>query len=120
MPDFHSSLRDTPIFNKTYDLYKVFYGYVSSFPRKDRYTLGQKCEAVLLEILEAVVLASSVSKQEKLPILKKTSAKVDILRILFTLCKDLKILDNKKYLHLDSMLQEIGKMIGGWIKTSSL
>lgn len=120
MPDFHSSLKDTPIFNKTYKLYKIFYEYLSLFPRKDRYTLGQKCEAVLIEILEAVILASSVSKQEKLPVLKRASSKVDVLRVLFSLCKDLKILDNKKYATIDSMLQEVGKMLGGWIKTTSL
>lgn len=49
MPDFHTSWQDTPIFIKTYELYKKFYEYLPSFPRKDRYTLEQKCEAVLLE-----------------------------------------------------------------------
>lgn len=82
--------------------------------------MGQKCEAVLLEILEAVILASSVSKQEKIPILKKASAKVDTLRVLFTLCKDIKVLDTKKYSTLEGITIEIGKMVGGWIKTSSL
>lgn len=111
---------NTPIFSKTYELYKVFYGYLSLFPRKDRYTLGQKCEAVLLEILEAIILASSVAKQEKMPILKKASSKVDVLRVLFKICRDLKILDNKKHSNVDNILQEIGRMLGGWIKTTSL
>lgn len=117
MPDFHSSLTKVPIFTKTYELYKIFYGYLQSFPRKDRYALGQKCEAVLLEILEAVVLASSLPKQEKLPILKNASSKVDTLRVLFSLGKDLKIIENKKYQTLENYLAEIGKMFGGWIKT---
>lgn len=119
MPDFHNSLKNIPIFTKTYELYKVFYGYLSLFPKKDRYTLGQKCGIVLLEILEAVILASSLSKQEKLPILKRASLKVDTLKVLFMLGKDLKVIDNKKYLILDNSLQEIGKMFGGWIKATS-
>ncbi len=119
MPDFHTSLQKIPIFVRTYDLYKIFYGYLSSFPRKDRYTLGQKCEAVLLEILEAVIIASSLPKQEKLPILKKASIKIDTLRVLFSLGKDLNIIENKKYIVLESYLSEIGKMFGGWIKTTS-
>lgn len=89
------------------------------FPRKDRYVLGQKCEAVLLEILEAAILASSLSKQEKLPILKRASSKIDVLRVLFTLGRDLKIIENKKYQVLENLLSEIGKMFGGWIKTSA-
>lgn len=119
MPDFHEALRKVPIFAKTYTLYKTFYGYLQSFPRKDRYALGQKCETVLIEILEAVVLASSLPKQEKLPILKGASSKVDILRVLFEFGRDLKIIENKKYQTLDSMLLEIGKMLGGWIKTTN-
>lgn len=119
MPDLHTSLQKIPIFVKTYELYKIFYEYLSSFPRKDRYTLGQKCEAVLLEILEAVIVAGSLSKQEKLPILKKASIKIDTLRVLFSLSKDLNIIENKKYMVLESYLSEIGKMFGGWIKSTS-
>lgn len=119
VPDFHESLNKVPIFVKTCALYKTLYGYLQSFPRYDRYSFGQKCEAVLLEILETIIMASSLSKQEKLPILKKASAKVDILRVLFTLGHDLKIIDNKKYQVLDSLLREIGRMIGGWIKAAN-
>lgn len=119
MEDFHTSLQKVPIYLKTYELYKTFYVYLGSFPRKDRYSFGQKCEAMLSELLEAVILASSLSKQEKLPILKKASLKVDVLRSLFRLGKDLKIIDNKKYMLLEKLLSEIGKMFGGWIKNTS-
>ena len=93
--------------------------YLSAFPRKDRYVLGQKCETTLLELIEDIVLASNLSKSEKLPTLKKASAKVDILRVLFKLGKDLKIIENKKYTVLDSSITEIGKMLGGWIKVTN-
>lgn len=90
-----------------------------SFPRKDRYTLGQRCEVVLLDILETIILASNLSKQEKLPVLKSASMKVDVLRVLFKLGKDLKIIENKKFVMFDNDINEIGKMIGGWIKSST-
>lgn len=112
-------MQKTPIYFRTYELYKVFYGYLSSFPRKDRYALGQKWETVILELLEAVIIAGSLSKQEKLPILKNASIKIDVLRALFSLGKDLKIIDNKKYMVLEKLVNEIGKMLGGWIKSTS-
>ncbi|MDP2638301.1 MAG: diversity-generating retroelement protein Avd [Candidatus Levybacteria bacterium] len=118
MPDFHDSLKKVPLFVKTYELYKSFYIYVQLFPRKDRYTLGQKCETLLLEILEAVIVASSLSKQDKLPILKRASAKIDVLRVLFTLGRDLKIIEIKKHQIFENSLQEIGRMFGGWIKST--
>lgn len=120
MPDFHPLWQDIPIFVKTYDLYKVFYGYLSSFPKKDRYTLGQRCEKILLEILESIISASNLSKQEKLPVLKSASTKLDVLKVMFKLCKELKVIDNNRYLTLDGKLIEIGRMLGGWIKTSSV
>lgn len=112
------SFLDIPIFTKTYELYKTFYGFLPSFPKKDRYTLGQKCEAVILDLLEAIIVASNLTKQEKLPVLKRASVKLDMLKVYFRLGKDVKVIDNKKYLLLESALQEIGKMLGGWIKTT--
>ncbi|MCM8782686.1 MAG: diversity-generating retroelement protein Avd [Candidatus Omnitrophica bacterium] len=105
-------------FTKTYELYKTFYSYLATFPKKDRYTFGQKCELALLDLLEGIILASSLPKEEKLPILKKASLKLDVIKVIFRLGKDLKVFDNKKYLVLESFLQEIGKMLGGWIKTT--
>jgi len=119
MVDFHASWQDTPIFVKTYELYKNFYAFLSSFPKKDRYTLGQKCETVLLDLLESIIMASYLSKQEKLPVLRKASLNIDLLRVFFKLGKDLKIIENKKYVELENSISEIGKMVGGWIKTTS-
>jgi len=125
MPDFHKDFEpgrlslDIPIFQKAYELYKLLYQYVAGFPKKDRYTLGQRVENSLLDFMESVILASQLSKTEKLPILQKASIKLDVLKVLIRLCKDLKVLDNKKYLILESQIQEIGRMLGGWIKAST-
>jgi four helix bundle protein len=125
MPDSHNNLEsgklnlDIPIFQKVYELYKLLYQYVASFPKKDRYTLGQRVENSLLDFMESVIFASQLSKTDKLPVLQKASIKLDVLKVFIRLCKDLKILDNKKYLILESQIQEIGRMLGGWIKAST-
>lgn len=110
---------DVPIFQKTYETYKTFYQYLIHFPKKDRYTLGQRGENALLDLLESIIQASQLSKAEKLPILQKASIKLDQMKVFVRLYKDLKILDNKKYLSLEARLQEIGKILGGWIKSST-
>lgn len=110
---------DIPIFTKTYELYKTFYGYLSSFPKKDKYAFGLKCESLLLEVIEGIILAGNQSKHDKLPTLNKVSSKLDVLKVMFRLGKDLKIIDNKKYLILEGIIQEIGRMLGGWIKATS-
>ncbi|MDD4107010.1 MAG: diversity-generating retroelement protein Avd [Candidatus Shapirobacteria bacterium] len=125
MTDFHSDSEfgklnlDIPVFQKTYDLYKSFYSLVLDFPKKDRFTIGQRIENTILDILENIIAASQLSKLEKVPTLQKASIKLDVLKILIRCCKDLKIMDNKKYLTFESQVIEIGKMLGGWIKASS-
>ncbi|MEK7390854.1 MAG: diversity-generating retroelement protein Avd [Patescibacteria group bacterium] len=109
---------DIPIFKRTYDLYKEFYMYRLSVPKQDRYTLWQKSESLLIEVLEGILYASQQSKSEKLPTLEKTSVKLNFLRVCVRLMKDVKAVDDKKYVLIEANLDEIGRMLGGWIKST--
>ena len=109
---------DIPIFKKTYDLYKAFHQLRDAVPKQDRYTLWQRCENLLLEILEGILLASQTPKGEKIPILESTSLKLNFLRVFVRLAKDVKAIDNKKYITIETALDEIGRMLGGWIRSS--
>lgn len=60
--------------------------------------------------------ASLEIKSSKSPILNNARIKVELLKRLVRLTNDLKIIDNKKYIDLESELQEISRMINGWIK----
>lgn len=108
---------DIPIFKKTYELYKTLYEYLKIFPRQDRYSLGVKCEDVVLNMLESIILASQSLKSEKLPILQKASAKLNLLRVYIRLAKEIHALDNKKYLILQEDIDEVGRMLGGWLRS---
>lgn len=107
---------DIPIFKKSYDLYKEFYICLKTFPKQDRYSLGQKSETVLMEILECLLTATGLPKAEKLPYLDKASGKLNLLRIYMRLAKDIKAMDNKKYIFFQDSVDEIGRMLGGWKK----
>jgi len=109
---------DIPIFKITYNLYNEFYGLRNNVPRQDRFALWQRCENLILEILEYILDASQLSKIEKLPVLKKASTKLNLLRVFLRLCKDTKVLDHKKYIRLEQDVDEIGRMLGGWIKST--
>ena len=106
-----------PIFQKLYDFYKLLYQYLKLFPKKDRYTLGQKIDTLTLTVFELVIMAGSIEKEKKLVYLEKSIGSLDLLRILIRLAKDVQALDNKKYLQLEQALQEIGRMLGGWKKS---
>lgn len=108
---------DIPIFKKTYELYKAFYGIRQTVPKQDRYALWQKCENTLLDIIEHILFAGQVPKNQKLSFLEKVSIEINVFRIFIRLSKDIKAIDNKKYLLIQEHTDEIGRMLGGWIKS---
>ena len=107
-----------PIFKKTYELYKTFYSYRNTISKQDRYTIWQRCENLILDVFENILLASQMSKPDKLPVLEKASLKLNFLRVFLRLCKELRTIDNKKYIFLQEIIDEIGRMLGGWIKST--
>jgi len=118
MDNFHkNNINDTPIILKTYELYKLFYQYLELFPKKDKYVLGAKCEEYIGTILEILLEAGYLPREEKLPFIKKANNKFEILKIFVRMLKDLNVIDQKKYLTLQAIIQEIGKMFGGWLKS---
>ncbi|HEY4694840.1 MAG TPA: diversity-generating retroelement protein Avd [Candidatus Nanoarchaeia archaeon] len=110
-----SSNSDVPIFQKLYDFYKELYLTQLKFPKAHKYTLGQTLGNNSLELFELLFLAGR-RQDERLELLEKADAKLESLKTLLRLAKDTQCIDNNKYLHLESFLQEIGKMLGGWIR----
>jgi len=50
--------------------------------------------------------------------LEKTSIELNFLRVCIRLMKDIKAIDAKKYIVIEANLDEIGRMLGGWIKST--
>jgi len=109
---------DIPIFKTSYDLYKTLHSYRKVIPKNDRFTVFERCEQATLDVIEAILLASSQTKKEKVPTLKEASLKLNVLRVFVRLLKDIKAIDSKKYVTLETMVDEIGRMLGGWIRSS--
>ena len=109
---------DIPIFRKSYDLYKSFHTFRNLVPKNDRYTIWQKCESLLLDIIEGVLYSNQVSKTERLLALETTSVKLNLLRVFIRLMKDTKAIDNKKYILFETLINETGRQLGGWIKST--
>lgn len=108
---------EAPILAKTVQLYKEFYGHHKTFPKKDQYLLGKRCEDNILAFMELVLLAVGLQREQKLKALEQASSKFDVLKVLFRVARELKILDNKRYILLEERVQEIGRMLGGWIRS---
>ena len=108
---------EIPAIVKTIGFYKQFYGFLSSFPKRDKYVLGTRIENYVVDMLEYLLQASKQPKACKLPTLLQADQRLEMLKIFIRLALEIKIIDDKKYLPLQERLAEIGRMLGGWIKT---
>jgi four helix bundle protein len=107
-------LDDLIIFQKTYDLIIWIFPMINRFPKKQRFVLGQQIENELLGIIKDIILANN--ERNKTEILKRISVRLDTLRILIRLAKDLKFLSIKQYGNAAVKMNEIGKLLSGWMK----
>jgi 23S rRNA-intervening sequence protein len=111
------SVLDIPLFHKVYDLYKLLHSYHDQIPKTQRYTLWQRCENVSLSLLEQLISTSHLQGTGRVQVLHAISHNVDLLKVLIRLAKETNTVTPKQYLALQTLLQEIGKMVGGWLKS---
>ena len=104
------------LIQKLVQAYKLWHGFLPDLQKDSRYTIGTKIDSLFLETIELIIKASYSDKVEKLIFLKSASVKLDLLKFFLQIAWEIKSLDNKKYILLSERLDEIGKMLGGWIK----
>lgn len=79
-----------------------------------RFLLGDRIEGHILDVMELLIQANY--SREKLDYLREDNLKIEVLRFLWRLSHDLKYLDKKRYEHVSRSLNEVGSLVGGWIK----
>ncbi len=105
---------DYPVIVKTYNLTLWYIQKLDSLPRNHRYTLGEKIQNSLLNLL--LTLSDAIYSKDKKQLLQKANKEIEKLRLMTRLLKDLTILSTDNFRFVTNALNEIGKMIGGWMK----
>jgi hypothetical protein len=90
---------------------------VEKFPRSQKFVLGDRIETAALDVVEGIVDATYT--RNRAPILRKVNLRLEKLRLLFRLSVDLKLLDTRRYEYAARNLDELGRLIGGWLKRRS-
>lgn len=110
-------LQDLKILEKLYELILWMFPLINKFPQKQRFVLGQQLQNCILNILTNIIQANH--EQNKAVVLKQVSVELDKFRYLFRLAKDLKFMNARQYQFGAEKANEVGKMLGGWIKVST-
>jgi hypothetical protein len=103
------------VLTKTYDLILWTCHHTGRFPRNHRFVLGERIERHLYDLLEKLIRAK-YTRQRQEP-LGQANLLLEILRFQMRLAKDLQCLKVKSYGHAAKVIDEIGRLVGGWLKS---
>src|SRR5438067_1007882 len=104
MPE--DSPADLQVIAGTYDLVLWSCRHVAHFPRSCRFTLGERLERRLYDVLDQLLLARY--SRDRLPLLRAVNQDLELLRFGFRLAKDLRCLSPDSYGHAARQVNEIG------------
>lgn len=95
----------------------LMYGYqaIKQFPKHEKHVLAAEIRKSMLQLQRLIVTA--FKRYHKKTTLTELDIELAILKRQVRLAKDLRYIDTKKYQLWIERLVEIGKMLGGWIKS---
>jgi len=104
------------VVQKAYDLTLWLLPKVEKFPRSFRFSVGERIVAAALDLLLLLVDASYARQKDTL--LVDANRRVNALRFLLRLSNDLRLLPEARYAFASQRLDEVGRMVGGWLKAA--
>jgi len=113
-----SSLENLKLYQKSYDYLEWVYPVLKNFPKSERHTLVQKIQNTLLDFMASIVEARKAESSEKsIKALENADMYLEQVKIYIRLSKDLEFLSMGQYKKSSEKLDEIGRLLGGWINS---
>jgi hypothetical protein len=100
---------------KIEDMIAYAYIVLAQFPKSEKHTLAAEIKKSMFRLLELVIACNK--KYFKKTTMQELDVELDMLRSYVRLAVTLKFIPLKKYEIWAGYLTEIGKMIGGWMKS---
>ena len=106
------------LFQKIYDFVLWLYPLINRIPKSHRLVLGKHVEEMGLNLLLLATKANKIKDGGRRAIQLQISDELDTLRILVRLTKDLRFMSIAQYEHAAEKMNEIGKILYGWMKSN--
>jgi len=110
-------MNESPIFTRTYDLLRWLIPMTIKFPRRHRFVLAEAVQRTALRFQERLIEAARAD--DPAPFLHQADTDLTKLRFYLRLCRDLELMSIGQYGHAARMVDEVGRLLGGWIRVSS-
>ncbi len=103
-----------PALEKMYQFLLWLVPTVDKMPRAQKFTLGDRIHSTALDALENLIEATYSKSAE--PYLRQVNLGLEKLRFLFRLAADLHLIDLRRYEYAARAINEVGQLVGGWLK----
>ena len=98
---------------KTYDLLAWLLPVLAKFPRDQKFLLGDRLQTSLMDVLGLLIEANYTRDRGHL--LRRANIELEKFRFWVRLASDMRFLGSRRYHFLAERVDEIGRMLGGWI-----
>ncbi len=89
---------------------------LDKFPRLRRFTLGERLEQSLLDVLELLIEAAYT--RTKQAALQRANLRLELARHLWRLAHEMEVVSNRRYAHGARLMDDLGRQVGGWLRSS--
>ncbi|MEI7608541.1 MAG: diversity-generating retroelement protein Avd [Rhodospirillaceae bacterium] len=103
-----------PALEKAYQFMVWLVPVMDAFPQRQKYLLGDRIQTTALDTLEGLIEATY--SRSRGGILATVNVRLSKLRFLFRLANDLHLIDRRRYEHAARSIDDIGRLVGGWMK----
>ncbi|MEW5939259.1 MAG: diversity-generating retroelement protein Avd [Chloroflexota bacterium] len=105
----------SPIFSKTSNFLLWLLQHTEKFPKSERFRLAKRMEDAAFEFYEELIRA--VKSKNKRSALLTADLELDKVRLYIRLAHSRHLTNHEQYLFAAESLTEIGKLLGGWLKS---
>lgn len=100
---------------KAKELIKYIDVYTRHFPKYQKYVLGERLRNQSQDLIDLIITINK--KHYKKTDLSLLDVRHEQLRVNTNISYELELVEECRYRHLANLINEIGRMIGGWLKT---
>ena len=90
---------------------------ILKLPRTEKFNIGSEVKNSMYDMLKNILLSEKVDKSRRLPIYNVIDSDIYFQRICIRIMYNNKWIDEKKYKYSNELLSEIGRILGGLIKS---
>jgi len=103
------------IYQKVYDLMIYLFPIIDRFPKYEKFVLCTQVKNCIIDIARRIIRANK--SRSKRPLLYDIDVSIEELRMLIRFSHDRKYLFHNSYAETSKRINEIGRLLGGWMKS---